>query len=86
MTQLYRPPNGTAGDIFVERWCGNCARNGRCDIPLRTLAYGIDDPRYPQEWQLCDDGRPICTAFKARRERKPRARKPAKGQLTSWSS
>lgn len=71
----YRPSNGTEGIAFIENWCGNCARSGGpgkpddtgselmgCSITGRTMAFDIEEPEYPTEWQRTDDG-PTCTAF-----------------------
>jgi hypothetical protein len=69
----YRPSNGTEGEMFMSDWCFRCERDkdGDCDILARTLAFNVDDPRYPKEW-VCkwapaDDGFPLpiprCTAF-----------------------
>lgn len=75
MVEKYRPSNGTEGDGFIGHWCGNCARSGLpgkpddaghelmgCSITGRTMAYDIDDPEYPSEWQRTASGA-ICTAF-----------------------
>lgn len=71
MTQRYRPSNGTEGHAFIEHFCGRCVKDeayrhggDSCPIVANTLAYGIDDPRYPREWIEDDDGSdPRCTAF-----------------------
>jgi hypothetical protein len=61
----YRPANGTEGEIFMERYCYSCNRfdNGKCPIQFHSLIYDIDDPRYPKEWVIGEDGHPKCTAF-----------------------
>lgn len=76
MTKLYRPSNGTEGEIFIGRWCGRCEkerayREGRyddpdlaCDIQTWTMALAISDPNYPREWQYDAGGNPCCTAFR----------------------
>lgn len=69
--KLFRPCNGTHGDAFISAWCGNCERDRKwreseiepCEILGRTLAYGIDDPEYPQEWRYDQDDNAVCTAF-----------------------
>lgn len=76
-TKLYRPSSGTEGCDFYETWCSNCAKDkpmseGKnyddcddsevCKIIADTLAYDIDDQKYPKEW-CYKDGQPCCTAF-----------------------
>jgi hypothetical protein len=73
---LYRPSNGTEGECFISQGCSRCERERAyreggyddpdlaCDIQTWTMALGIDDPKYPREWQYGDDGRPRCTAFR----------------------
>ena len=68
MTELYRPSNGTEGEIFAEEWCDNCiyddAENERyCPIFNASMAYLIDDPKYPREWIYDENGEPMCTKF-----------------------
>ena len=61
----FRPSNGTEGEIFIDSWCGECARdkNQGCPIVAATFAFDVDEPEYPQEWQYGEDGQPKCTAF-----------------------
>ena len=65
----YRPSNGTEGDMFMAEWCERCSRanfsdpDQACHINLRAMAFGIDAPEYPAEWQLSNGGAPLCTAF-----------------------
>ncbi len=91
-TKKYRPSNGTEGMMFMDRFCDRCKRDAKyrrtqdgadsCPIAGATMAYDVDDEKYPKEWvvNLHD---PIgstarCTAFKfddpgaRRRPRKPR--------------
>ena len=73
MSERYRPPNGTEGMCFIERWCSECKRdeafqrdpdnNDGCPILAATLAYDVTDPKYPKEWIYGTDGYPTCTAF-----------------------
>ena len=73
----YRPSNGTEGCLFYDDWCSRCARDkpmseGKnfddcgpdevCQIVADTLAYSIDDPKYPKEWVYGAKG-PMCSAF-----------------------
>ena len=65
--QLYRPANGTEGDLFEEVWCSTCQHygdEGHCEILARTFWCGLTDPDYPHEWQYRADGQPCCTAYK----------------------
>ena len=73
MIRPYRPSNGTEGEGFFGRFCANCWRDrvyresdgerGRgCPILARSLAFELEDPRYPKEWVRDDDGA-RCTAF-----------------------
>ena len=77
--RLYRPRSGTEGFGFMEAWCGNCSRDKEwsegkpfdecghdeaCQIIADTFAYDITDPKYPREWVLAQDGRPMCLAFR----------------------
>lgn len=58
MTKLYRPSNGTEGDIFMALFCDRCVHDnfdentlkGGCEILARTLFFGVNDPEYPEEW------------------------------------
>ena len=72
--ELFRPSNGTMGEIFIDGICSNCAkyRSGedsttQCDILMRTMLFDIDEPEYPNKWRYID-GEPTCTAFKDREE------------------
>ncbi|OLF82704.1 hypothetical protein AWH63_06780 [Marinobacter sp. C18] len=71
----YRPSNGTEGGIFESRWCHNCAHDNydieagtgeNCDILMRVMLHGVDDPEYPEEWQEEPGEAPKCTAFLSR--------------------
>lgn len=63
----YRPSNGTEGEIFMAVWCERCALDDPdgdgCKIQARTLAFSIDHPEYPGEWNFTNAGTPQCTAF-----------------------
>ncbi|QTN41674.1 hypothetical protein [Marinobacter salsuginis] len=71
----YRPSNGTEGAIFQERFCDRCAHDDydmetgegtSCDILMRTMIHGVDEPEYPEEWQQEPGEVPRCTAFLSR--------------------
>ena len=63
----YRPSNGTEGEMFMERWCYRCTKDDQqnvfCPIIAKTMAFDVDNPEYPSEWQYNPQGQPICTAF-----------------------
>lgn len=73
----YRPSNGTEGECFYEAWCCKCSKDAHmstgkdwdlcddneiCPIIADTLAYDINDPKYPKAW-VYKDGQPCCTEF-----------------------
>lgn len=68
---VYRPPNGTDGRVFMARTCDRCERDREyragladsCRIACLTLLYRACEPEYPREWTYDEDGRPTCTAF-----------------------
>jgi hypothetical protein len=71
---LYRPSNGTEGDLFYGRWCAGCERERAfrederadgCAIFSETLITGVDDPEYPRQWRQDGPRGPRCTAFVA---------------------
>lgn len=83
----YQPSNGTEGEIFIDSWCGSCARSGApgrpddageeiigCSITGRTMAFSPEDDEYPVEWQYGADGQPRCTAWVAEGEPIPTPR------------
>lgn len=72
--RLFRPSNGTHGDIFMSAYCFQCSKfpdnpdaKKQCQIFLATLVYDIDEPGYPNQWRYVD-GKATCTAFKSREE------------------
>ena len=69
--QKYRPANGSEGDYFMSKWCDRCSKddmenNVMCPIIGQTMAFDVDEPGYPKEWQYGEDGKPLCTAFEAK--------------------
>jgi len=52
---VYRPSNGTEGELFSARMCGDCrhdeANGGDCDRVLRSMTYDVGHPAYPREWR-----------------------------------
>jgi hypothetical protein len=67
--ELFRPANGTMGDIFTSQFCDRCTKDlhapegGGCPILLRSLVYMPDEEEYPREWRYDSEGHPECTAF-----------------------
>lgn len=59
----WRPSNGTEGELFTTAWCAHCTHDTQCSIRGRTMAYRVDDERYPTEWCLSAEGQPQCLAF-----------------------
>jgi hypothetical protein len=64
----YRPSNGTEGECFMAKFCAHCKNDDEendvfCDIIASTMAFAVDEPGYPEEWQYDCDGKPTCTAF-----------------------
>lgn len=61
--ELYRPSNGTEGDVFQGRFCERCTKAETCDIPARSMAFDVTDAEYPREWVRDKAGNGTCTAF-----------------------
>ena len=67
--RLYRPSNGTEGEIFMSRFCDRCKHcetidaKDLCDIIMRSMVFETDDKEYPQELKFDSEGRPMCTEF-----------------------
>lgn len=68
----YRPSNGMEGEMFDRSWCADCQRDAAfradpdnadgCPIYANAFAFGTNDPGYPKEWVIGDNGQPKCTA------------------------
>jgi len=67
MSKNWYPSNGTEGMAFIGTWCDRCRRETwdpetdtghKCSI--LTNSFLEDEVR---EWQLDDNGNPICTKF-----------------------
>lgn len=64
--ESYRPSNGTEGELFMDLWCAQCPRDSEsspCPILLASMAFEVDDPKYPKEWVHDAAGQPSCTGF-----------------------
>ena len=71
--KLYRPSNGTEGDLFMARWCRLCKKDHPtegCEILMRSMLHWKDEPGYPTEWRYRKEKdqteHPVCTAFEER--------------------
>lgn len=67
LRKIYRPANGSEGEIFEAKWCSRCKKDdpeteSYCDILSAAMAYNIGDENYPVEW-VEDDTGPMCMAF-----------------------
>lgn len=78
--ELYRPSNGTDGEMFMSSFCYQCSKwrddpdaKTQCSIAASTMFWDIDDPKYPKQWRYVD-GQPTCTAFDSREERNAKRR------------
>ena len=67
MTKPYRPSNGTAGSMFMRKFCDRCTKDDPdtgCEIVMLSMMYEIEEPDFPKEWvQDSEGGNPRCTAF-----------------------
>lgn len=86
MTVPYRPCNGTAGELFMARFCNRCRLNERddCDILSKSFCFDVGEPLYPVEWvrdsvEDVYDRTARCTAFQDRD--KPAPVRDVPGQL-----
>ena len=80
--RLYRPSNGTEGQIFQEQWCDRCRRGqgDGCRILSDSMAFDTSDKEYPSELRYEND-MPICTAFRDVNIPIVRSHKPGRDQL-----
>lgn len=60
----WRPSNSTEGHLFMVAVCAKCSVDYvDCNINLAAFCLPLDDPGYPKEWQIGQNGQPCCTAF-----------------------
>ena len=69
--KLYRPSNGTEGEIFMEKFCYQCIHDDfnnekYCEILSDTMIYDINDSEYPKEWHYDKNNKPVCAKFNKR--------------------
>jgi len=94
--ELYQPSSGIEGDAFMQSHCYKCIKfpddsnaKGQCEIVLASMAFDIDDKRYPKQWRY-QDGAPTCTAFKdrdktnAERRKKKRSKPKYSSTIDMW--
>lgn len=79
--KLYRPSNGTEGEMFEAAWCQRCRKAGRCNITFGAMLFGVEDPGYPREWRYVDNKPPGPAFVDADTPRAPRTHKPSVDQL-----
>lgn len=82
--KLYRPANGTEGEIFQAEWCSRCrldTKRKECAILTAALAFEVHEKGYPRAWRYVGD-RPVCDAFEEKKTRAKvvRSHKPGKDQ------
>lgn len=66
----YCPSNGTEGMWFTGKFCDNCINQHpdpenpkQCDILMRSMFYGVNDKKFPEEWIYDENNKPTCTAW-----------------------
>ncbi len=60
MSAEQRPVHSPLGASAAERWM-NCA--GSVTLIKQLDLEDTDEPEYPREWIIGEDGQPKCTAF-----------------------
>lgn len=70
---MYKPSNGTEGEIFFSKFCYRCKNyvydeeTGSDDCILNLILAAeindIDDPDYPDQWTYDKDNKPTCLEF-----------------------
>lgn len=83
----YRPSNGTEGDMFTSKWCEQCSKHDfdNDDGPVCGILFGMlnnyhDDPAYPKQICLDENGTPQCTEFEAQVEQKEASKEVKKNR------
>lgn len=70
--ELFRPSNGSSGEVFMSCWCDNCKHDdgswSQCDLIFLSMTYDTTDPEYPREWVYDANGAPTCTKFEKRED------------------
>lgn len=60
--EKWRPSNGHEFDLFGLAYCAGCTKRDNCTILPATMAHDVDEDEYPEDWQIGEDGQPVCTA------------------------
>lgn len=71
---LYAPSNSSEGIWFMSNHCDRCVHQNpdpdpkhtkakNCNICMRSMAYHMGEPDYPNEWCYMNN-KPTCTAWK----------------------
>lgn len=76
--ELYRPANGTEGDIWESILCEGCAHykpdkyGTDCEsgLIMAAMAHYTNEDGYPKEWVYDSNGDPTCTAWVSRNARR----------------
>jgi hypothetical protein len=68
LAKPYRPETAKELELFILKWCPDCARSMLCDINEDGWAVmhpmlDTENSDFPPEWQYDKTGKPICTAF-----------------------
>ena len=57
--EIWRPSNGTEGDIFMSTVCRDCTIGcTNCLIIDASMMYQVDEPHYPKQLHIGDCGYP----------------------------
>lgn len=64
----FRPSNSEEGFLFQSYFCDRCIHDNYPDEPLceiigDSMAYKVEDEKYPKEWIHDGNGSPLCTKF-----------------------
>ena len=70
-SKLYRPSNGSEGEMFRDRWCDHCTKDDYdnevyCPILSSSMCFETSDKNYPRELKHDEKGQPCCTAFESK--------------------
>lgn len=70
--ELFRPSNGSSGEVFMSCWCDNCKHDdgsrSLCDLIWLSMAFKTTAAEYPREWVYNANGAPTCTKFEKRED------------------
>ena len=71
--EKWRPANGHEGDMFYSHFCQNCKNDDRenedyCPLIGLTMIHSVEDKEYPIQWQIWENGLPVCTDYDSKAE------------------